>query len=988
MPNNKKIDFHLELKHHSKRVTLLVAIFAIVSAASLYAIYYMSNLALHIPQHTMPLYNSALKVKFQLSLYQLWLEDIEDVEKIELKSIERELNNQLLPIETLINYILSNTSVDNDIPPSESLYHQTEDILAEVQLLRSLGEKALYQKIDTNNQLGNQVEFENIFNSILLKIGKLEHMLYKTIDTEVMLLKQSVNTVFIILLLITSVFILIYYRQNLIRNTQSRQILEREERIQLIFNAGPVGFIITDEKGIIQSFNQAAETMFGYQASEIQGHGFNLLTPEPFSSQYIHQLKHYLNTGEDPVSGQIRDLIGLRKDKTTFPMEWSINRIVMNNKDVFVTIARDITEKKEAEDKILESQSNLRSTIESMMDGVLSIDSQGHIKFANRQFLKIWNIPDHLMAMNSDQVLLNHVLDQLVNPEEFLNEVERLYHSKEDSHDILHFRDQRLIERRSAAVIQNDEISGRVWIYNDITERANLESNLKDFQNTLNQTIDCVYIFDAESLKFSYINRSGYEHLGYTEAEMMTMSPVEIKPDYNEQQFRLMLKPLINEEIASLTFETLHRHKKGQDLSMEITLQYIYNDKNKGRFIAVIRDITERKLIEQKLLNAKEEAERANQAKSEFLSRMSHELRTPLNAILGFGQLLELEDLAPQDLENVSYILKAGHHLTDLINEVLDIARVESGRFNMSPEPVPVTQVLQDAWILMGPLATSRNITLIDNSGDIENTHVLADLQRLKQVLLNLMSNAIKYNHDGGSITLSSHRNNQGIIRISVSDTGPGISKENQHRIFEPFERLNADESGVEGSGVGLALSKALIEAMGGKLSLDSEPGVGTTFWVELSEIEDICETLQLPETNNSDDNNDTASQIYKGKVLYIEDNISNMKLIEVALACRPGIELMSAMEGNLGIDLALQHKPDMILLDLHLPGISGDQVLARLKSNPDTSDIPVVIISADATHNQIDKLLREGAYQYLTKPFNIKELLHTFDKALESLDS
>ena len=436
-------------------------------------------------------------------------------------------------------------------------------------------------------------------------------------------------------------------------------------------------------------------------------------------------------------------------------------------------------------------------------------------------------------------------------------------------------------------------------------------------------------------------------------------------------------------KIIGIGREVVGQRKDGSTFPMDLSVAAVKLG-DRRNFTGIVRDITERRLAEDDLLKAKGEAEKANLAKSMFLSRMSHELRTPLNAILGFGQLLEEEDLSEDNLESVAHIVKAGRHLTGLINEILDIARIESGRQNLSPEPVVVCDVLEDAWSLMRPLAAERDIQLKYGIPVECNVYILADLQRLKQVLLNLMSNAVKYNHDGGSVELYCSEIREGFVRISVTDSGPGIATENFERVFEPFERLTADQRGIEGSGIGLALSKALIEAMGGILNLDSKIGEGSTFWIEFPLIDEVVEKDHAKEAKVEVAGTSEVARSEPARLLYIEDNVANLRLVEVALSSRPYIELIAAMEGTLGIDLALRHKPDMILLDLHLPGLMGDQVLARLKSHPETQQIPVVIISADATKRQIQKLLSGGAHAYLTKPFNIKELLHTVDTVLE----
>ena len=377
-------------------------------------------------------------------------------------------------------------------------------------------------------------------------------------------------------------------------------------------------------------------------------------------------------------------------------------------------------------------------------------------------------------------------------------------------------------------------------------------------------------------------------------------------------------------------------------------------------------------------LRAKDEADRANQAKSQFLSRMSHELRTPLNAILGFGQLLEMDPLGPQQRDSVDHILKGGRHLLGLIDEVLDIARIEAGRLRLSLEPVPVKQVVDDLRSLVRPLAAERNIRLQVESPDTANFYALADRQRLNQVLLNLLSNAVKYTPDGGTVTLVCQEAPGNRARFEVSDTGPGIPPDKLGLLFTPFERLGAEASGIEGSGLGLALSKGLAEAMGGTMGVESTVGRGSTFWVELARAENPAAEAERAAEGFP------VSPVTKGSaVLYIEDNLSNLRLIEQVLSRRPGVRLLSAMQGRLGVELAREHRPSLVLLDLHLPDVGGDEVLRRLKEDPRTSQIPVVVISADASPGQVQRMLSAGARAYLTKPIDVREFLGLLDETV-----
>jgi len=374
------------------------------------------------------------------------------------------------------------------------------------------------------------------------------------------------------------------------------------------------------------------------------------------------------------------------------------------------------------------------------------------------------------------------------------------------------------------------------------------------------------------------------------------------------------------------------------------------------------------------------EAERANRAKNEFLSRMSHELRTPLNAILGFGQLLEMDHLSPEHEESVRYILKAGRHLLTLVDEILDISRIEAGRLAMSPEPVRISDALQEAVDLVTPAAATRKVRFhIDPTAC--RRHVLADRQRLKQVFLNLLSNAVKYNREGGAVTLTCDQRAGDVLRINVTDTGAGIPAGSMERLFVPFDRLGAEVTGVEGAGLGLSLSKHLIEAMGGTLGAASQPGRGSTFWVELPIVDSPAEA--------TDDAHHLPSPAAPGPardarlVLYIEDNLSNLTLVQRLLAHRPEVKVLPAMQGRLGLDLARAHRPHLILLDLHLPDMSGADVLRRLREAPETRDIPVVVITADITPGQIDNLRRAGARHYLTKPLDVRTFLAVLDDEL-----
>ena len=405
-----------------------------------------------------------------------------------------------------------------------------------------------------------------------------------------------------------------------------------------------------------------------------------------------------------------------------------------------------------------------------------------------------------------------------------------------------------------------------------------------------------------------------------------------------------------------------------------------------GAFV-YLTDVSKRRDAEDALRVAQQTAEAANRSKSEFLSRMSHELRTPLNAVLGFGQLLEMQPLSTEQADAVDQILKGGRHLLDLINEVLDIARIEAGRLLLSPEAVHVSEIVHESLDLVRPLAEQREIVVVADETGMDS-YVFADRQRTKQVLLNLLSNAVKYNRRRGTVAVSCTERAGTTLRVSVGDTGPGIRPEQMDRLFTPFDRLDAAQTEVEGTGIGLTLSKHLAEAMGGALAVESTPGQGSTFSIDLPRVEGPVERYERHPAEKAPSSAGVAERMVDGApprrtVLYIEDNLSNLKLMERVLARRGDVEVVSAMQGRLGVELARQHKPEMILLDLHLPDVTGEEILRRLRDDPATVSIPVVMVTADATAGQVQRLLSAGATAYLTKPLDVGQLLSVVDQVL-----
>ena len=430
--------------------------------------------------------------------------------------------------------------------------------------------------------------------------------------------------------------------------------------------------------------------------------------------------------------------------------------------------------------------------------------------------------------------------------------------------------------------------------------------------------------------------------------------------------------------------EGWRKHKDGSVFWAEVVLTAIRGPLGELRgFAKMTRDLTEHRRIETVLRGAQLAAENANLAKSNFLSSMSHELRSPLNAILGFAQLMKSDSPPPTSAQQSSLgqILKGGWYLLDLINEILDLALIESGKLSLSLEPVSLIDVIRECQSMLEPQLQQRDIQLHFPVDD-NPWFVHADHTRIKQVLINLLSNAIKYNRQRGTVVLTCSAAAPDRIRLGVRDTGAGLPADKLAGLFEPFNRLGQEAAAEEGTGIGLVVSKRLVELMGGAIGVESTVGVGSEFWIELGAAEpahDVADNDALayaPTTPSLD----TPQR----KLLYVEDNPANLKLVEQLIARRSDLRLLSAANGLLGVEMARAYQPELILMDINLPGISGFDALKLLQENPATAPIPVVALTANAIPHEIRKGLEAGFYRYLTKPIKVNEFFAMVDEGLE----
>jgi PAS domain S-box-containing protein len=797
-----------------------------------------------------------------------------------------------------------------------------------------------------------------------------------------------------------------------------------------IFNSANFSSIATDEKGVIQIFNVGAERMLGYAAADV----LNKITPADISDpqEVIARAKALsLELGTTIAPGfealvfkasrgieDIYELTYIRKDGSRFPAVVSVTalRDIRDHGGIigYLLIGTDNTARKRAEEALLKAgalqsaifNSANFSSIATDEKGVIQLFNVGAERMLGYAAADVLNKITPAEISDSQEVIarakaLSAELATTITPG-FEALVFKASRGIEDIYELTYIRKDgsRFPAIVSVTALRDDDggIIGYLLIGTDNTARKQVEEEQKKLDQRLRDQQ-----FYTRSLIESNIDA------------LMTTDPLGIITDVNKQMEALTdctrdeligapfknyftdpvraeaaIKLVLSEKKVT-NYELTARARDGKNtvVSYNATTFYDRDRKLQGVFAAA-RDVTERKRFELALQesnieskNAKSAAEKANLAKSDFLSSMSHELRSPLNAILGFAQLMESASPLPTATQaaRIAQILQAGWHLLKLINEILDLAVIESGKVSLSLEPVSLAELMSECQAMMEPQALQRGIRMTFPQFD-NPIYVIADRTRLKQIVINLLSNAIKYNLEQGSVAVHCAPISPERTRISVKDSGAGLVPEKLAQLFQPFNRLGQEAGGVAGTGIGLVVTKQLAELMNGVIGVESTVGAGSVFWIEL--LSTVAPALVVAGVEPALPAQSRPAGTRQRTLLYIEDNPANMMLVEQLIEQRPDIKLLTAVNGTLGIKLARAAMPDVILMDINLPGISGIEAMKILREDPAMAHIPVVALSANAMLRDIELGLKAGFFRYLTKPIKVIEFTETLNEALE----
>ena len=785
--------------------------------------------------------------------------------------------------------------------------------------------------------------------------------------------------------------------------------------MQTVLNTVADGILTLHGEGfVLETVNPAIEEMFGYAASEMVGRDIRLLIPGFSLLAVAADDADVQGHALLPAAKPVREAQGRRQDGSLFTLEIALNEMWLGGELHYTGVLRDYTARKLAEEALLKAGALQKAIFDSANFSSIATDARGVIQ--------IFNVgAERMLGYTALEVMNKNTPADISDPQELIARAKALSAELETAiapgFEALVFKASRGIEdiyeltyiRKdgsrfpavvSVTALRDDEaaIIGYLLIGTDNTarkqieeERKKLDQRLRDQQfytrSLIEANIDAIMTTDPVGI-ITDVNKQMESLTDCTRDELIgaPFKKYFTDPERAEAAINLALndKKVTNYELTART-------RGGLETVVSYNATTFYDrDRNLQGVFAAARDVTERKrldgVLEDKNLEleaARALAEKANLAKSDFLSSMSHELRSPLNAILGFAQLMESESPAPSSSqqESIGQILRAGWHLLKLINEILDLTKIESRQIPLSKEPVLLGEILMECQGMFEPQAQQRGIVMRFPKHDAA-LYVLADHTRLKQVFINLLTNAIKYNTLQGTVEVNCTQEAHRRIRVSIRDTGIGLRPDQQAQLFQAFNRLGQEAGGVEGTGIGLVVAKQLVELMGGTIGVQSTVGVGSVFWFELDAVD--APVLAMDRNHVALSLPLVSRPTTERTLLYVEDNPANMKLVQKIIERHPELRLLMASNGLAGIELARSALPDVILLDINLPGINGFETLKLLREDALTAHIPALAISANAMASDVKKGQEAGFMRYLTKPIKVDEFMLALNVALE----
>lgn len=880
-------------------------------------------------------------------------------------------------------------------------------------------------------------------------------------------------------------------------------LTESEARIRSILDNALDGIISIDQHGIVQTFNPAAEKIFGFIAEDVIGNNVSMLMPEPYRSKHDGYIGSYLGGGAGKIMGTRSEVVGQRKDGTTFPMAISLSQMRVGDTLQFTGITRDITAIKEAETAIKQSEERLKRSQRFANIGSWDWDIKTGITYWSENVAPLFGLEEGEREIKHEVLRLYHeedrervlaAIDACINGGEeyrvehrvvwpdgtvhwllergdvvrdagnipiqmlgvalditqrkqaeeasarseyrlkqffeasteaiFFHEdgiildvnqgiTEIFGYEPEDvlgknllnfvapgSKDIAIWQMQTMdtgaieinavkkegseipIEIRAKTLDSDSNRAKRVVTLHDISERKAAEDELRLSEERIRAIVDTVIdgIITIDNLGIvQTFNPAAEKTFGYAAAEVIGNNVSMLMPEpyhSNHDSYIANYQQGGEAKIIGSGREVVGKKKDGSTFPMELAVEKT-EVSGKHMFTGVVRDISDRKQWEHNLIEAKEAAEKANNAKSQFLSSMSHELRTPLNAIMGYTQLVEYGDnLTPQQKLNLQEAYKAGNHLLELINDVLDLTKIEEDNLEQLAEPVSLEAILDECYSLTEPMTRKHGIAM---EFQCKPCFIQGDHTRLKQVMLNLLSNAVKYNRAGGNVRVDCERGVKGQIRISVKDTGRGMERSHLDQLYQPFNRLGMESGDIEGTGIGLVITKRYVEMMGGNISVESTPGVGSTFSITLNE----ASAPSTPKHVHYPRDNEVPVITRSGRILIVEDNPTNQELFLQQMKIL-GHQTSVASNGEDGLGQWRSGDFDLVLSDINMPVMDGYEFVRSMRTAEHESGMdrtPVIAITANALKGEKERCLSEGMDDYLSKPVDLTQLELTLKK-------